>query len=133
MNKKKVVLYAGVLVALLSLICIGSASVVEHISLDKPVDDSLFYPVLSDYEERVLLFRLTIFENRYYSNYESSGCNRIYDVNRDMVINFQDAGLCWIYITTPELHDVHGDLLYDVNCDGQVNFQDCGLIWVNRD
>ena len=61
------------------------------------------------------------------------GCNRIYDVNRDGIINFQDAGLCWVYITTPEIHDLHGDLLYDVNMDGQVNFQDAGLIWVNRD
>ena len=24
------------------------------------------------------------------------GCNRIYDVNRDGTINFQDAGLIWI-------------------------------------
>ena len=61
------------------------------------------------------------------------GCNRIYDVNRDGVINFMDAGLAWSYATSPELHDFHGDLLYDVNMDGQVNFQDAGLIWVNRD
>ena len=61
------------------------------------------------------------------------GCNRIYDVNRNEIINFQDAGLTWIYITTPEIHNEFGDLLYDVNYDGQVNFQDCGLIWVNRD
>jgi len=61
------------------------------------------------------------------------GCNRIYDVNRDMVINFQDAGLCWFYVTHDEVHCEFGDLLYDVNMDHQVNFQDCGLIWVNRD
>jgi len=95
MNKKKVVIYAGVLLAIAALVSIGSVS-----SIEKNKGD---------------------------------GCNRIYDVNRDTVINFQDAGLCWVYITTPEIHDVHGDLLYDVNMDGQVNFQDCGLIWVNRD
>ena len=66
-------------------------------------------------------------------NKETGGCNRIYDVNRDGIINFQDAGLCWTYITNPEIHCEFGDLLYDVNMDGQVNFQDCGLIWVNRD
>jgi len=54
-------------------------------------------------------------------------------VNDNEIINFQDAGLTWIYITTPEIHNEFGDLLYDVNYDGQVNFQDCGLIWVNRD
>lgn len=64
---------------------------------------------------------------------EGGGCNRIYDVNRDTVINFQDAGLCWTYIQHDEWHCEYGDLLYDVNMDGQVNFQDCGLIWVNRD
>jgi len=62
-----------------------------------------------------------------------NNCNRIYDVNRDGVINYQDAGLCWVYTTTPEIHCEFGDLLYDVNMDGQVNFQDAGLIWVNRD
>lgn len=59
-------------------------------------------------------------------------CNRIYDVNRDGTINFQDAGLCWVYIQN-DLGDSYGDLLYDVNMDGQVNFQDCGIIWVHRD
>ena len=63
----------------------------------------------------------------------NTNCNRIYDVNRDEIINFQDAGLTWIYITTPEIHNKFGDLLYDVNYDDQVNFQDCGLIWINRD
>ena len=95
-RKKKIVLYAGVLIAIVALVCIGSAGSIEKASSD-------------------------------------GGCNRIYDVNRDETINFQDSGLCWVYITTPELHDVHGDLLYDVNCDHQVNFMDCGLIWVNRD
>lgn len=60
------------------------------------------------------------------------GCNRIYDVNRDTIINFQDAGLCWTYIQSG-VTDPYAELLYDVNCDGQVNFQDCGLIWINRD
>ena len=66
-------------------------------------------------------------------NKSSSGNgNRIYDVNRDGVINFQDAGLCWVYIED-DVDNEYGNLLYDVNMDGQVNFQDCGLIWVNRD
>ena len=61
------------------------------------------------------------------------GCNRIYDVNRDGVIDFQDSDLCWNYVTDDSLHDMHGDLLYDVNMDGRVNFQDAGLIWIHRD
>ena len=60
------------------------------------------------------------------------GLNRIYDVNRDGNINFQDAGLCWTYIQD-DTDDPYGNLLYDVNMDGQVNFQDAGLIWTNRD
>lgn len=96
MNKKKIIIYAGVLIVVAAFVLVGSAGSIEKASSD-------------------------------------GGCNRIYDVNRDKVINFQDAGLCWIYATSPELHDFHGDLLYDVNMDGRVNFQDAGLIWVNRD
>jgi len=98
MNKKKIIIYAGVL--LVTMIFVGVGIVSSNPSQSIGID---------------------------------IGCNRIYDVNRDKVINFQDAGLCWIYATSPELHDFHGDLLYDVNMDGRVNFQDAGLIWVNRD
>jgi len=119
MNKKKVVLWAGVLLVIPTLVFAGIVGSVQQASLDVNEDR--------------LLMRLQIFERIFYNNYESSGCNRIYDVNRDGVINFQDSGLCWVYATTPELHDLHGDLLYDVNCDGRENFMDAGLIWVNRD
>ena len=131
MNKKKIVLYAGVMLVVAAFVLVGSASVVEKNCVPSlSVNDY----VLSSREERILRFRLSIFEDRYYGMFiVSGGCNRIYDVNRDEIINFQDAGKCWVYITTPELHDLHGDLLYDVNMDHQVNFQDCGLIWVNRD
>ena len=98
MNRKKIIIYAGVL--LVTMIFVGVGIVSSNPSQSIGID---------------------------------IGCNRIYDVNRDEIINFQDAGKCWVYITTPELHDLHGDLLYDVNMDHQVNFQDCGLIWVNRD
>jgi len=98
MKKKKVIIYATVLIAIATLVCIGT---------------------VSSYEKN--------------TNNNDGGCNRIYDVNRDGVINYQDAGLCWVYTTTPEIHCEFGDLLYDVNMDGQVNFQDAGLIWVNRD
>ena len=64
---------------------------------------------------------------------ECIGINRIYDVNRDGKINFQDAGLCWVYIQDEELHCEFGDLLYDVNIDGVVDMQDSNLIWINRD
>ena len=96
MNKKKIIIYAGVLIVVAAFVLVGSAGSIEKASSD-------------------------------------GGCNRIYDVNRDEIINFQDAGLCWVYVTSPEIHNEFGDLLYDVNCDHQVNFQDCGLIWVNRD
>ena len=52
----------------------------------------------------------------------------IYDVNNDDVINFQDAGLCWVNRDTA----VPYNATYDVNQDGTVNFQDAGLCWVNR-
>lgn len=98
-NKKKYILYAGVLLVTLIFVCSSIAT------SNAPM-------------------KITMKEN---------GCNRIYDVNRDGTINFQDAGLAWIYATSPEIHDFHGDLLYDVNMDGNVNFQDAGLIWINRD
>jgi len=136
-KKKKIVLYAGVLIALVSMVFVASAGIVEHNSvLDGPVVDSVVvYPVLSERETAGLMARLLVFEARYnLLGFEiDGGCNRIYDVNRDEIINFQDAGKCWVYITTPELHCEFGDLLYDVNCDGRVNFMDAGLIWVNRD
>jgi len=98
MNKKNVILYAGVLLVIPTLIFAGIVGSVPQASMKA-----------------------------------DGGCNRIYDVNRDGRINFMDAGLAWTYSTTPEIHDMHGDLLYDVNMDGTVNFQDAGLIWVNRD
>ena len=120
MNRKKVVLWAGVLLVIPTLVFAGIVGSVQQASMDNVDEDRL-------------LMHLQFYERILYNNYESSGCNRIYDVNRDCVINFQDSGLCWIYVTTPELHCEFGDLLYDMNYDGQVNFQDCGLIWVNRD
>jgi len=130
-RKKNIVLYAGVMLVVAAFVLVGSASVVEkNYTTSLSVNDY----VLSGIEERILRFRLSIFEDRYCGMFiVSGGCNRIYDVNRNEIINFQDAGLTWIYITTPEIHNEFGDLLYDVNYDGQVNFQDCGLIWVNRD
>ena len=98
-NKKKIIIYAGVLLATLLFVCMGVST-----------SNSMKISTSND-----------------------NGCNRIYDVNRDTVINFQDAGLCWVYVTTPEIHCEFGDLLYDVNMDGKVNFQDAGLIWINRD
>lgn len=58
--------------------------------------------------------------------------NRIYDVNRNGVINFQDAGQCYVYYTN-EINDEYGNLLYDVNFDGIVNEDDAVEIWMNRD
>ena len=58
--------------------------------------------------------------------------NRIYDVNRNGVINYQDAGLCYTYIRSG-IYTTHGNLLYDVNCDGIVDMTDVNLIWQNRD
>ena len=52
-----------------------------------------------------------------------------YDVSNNNIVNFQDAGLCWINRDTV----VDYDGLYDVNHNGIVNFQDAGLCWVNRD
>ena len=60
-------------------------------------------------------------------------CNRVFDVNRDGRINFQDAGLCHVYSVSPESHTFYGDLLYDVNMDGVVDDVDVDLIWSNRD
>jgi len=59
--------------------------------------------------------------------YTTSGSR--YDIDNDDSVNFQDAGLVWIYRTS----EVPYDGIYDVNCDGQVNFQDAGLTWINRD
>ena len=59
--------------------------------------------------------------------YTTSGSR--YDVNNNDVVNFQDAGLCWVHRTSIAPYDG----LYDVNQDGTVNFQDAGLCWVNRD
>ena len=98
-RNKKIMLYAGVLLAILVFVCssIGTSN-----------------------------------NNFVKTTIREKNCNRIYDVNRDGTINFQDAGLCWVYIQN-NLDDPYGDLLYDVNMDGQVNFQDAGLIWINRD
>ncbi len=52
-----------------------------------------------------------------------------YDVSNNDVVNFQDAGLCWVHRDTVAPYDG----LYDVNQNGVVNFQDAGLCWVNRD
>ncbi len=52
-----------------------------------------------------------------------------YDINNNDVVNFQDAGLCWIHRDNVASYDG----LYDVNQNGVVNFQDAGLCWVNRD
>jgi len=52
-----------------------------------------------------------------------------YDVNNDVSVNFQDAGLCWVHRDSVVLYEA----LYDVNSDSTVNFQDAGLCWVNRD
>jgi len=87
----------------------------------------------------------------------------IFDVNRNGRVNFQDAGLAWIYIQSryncistgtnilPSLlvsnnvdiadcdigynlkHNDYAEYLYDVNCDGIANFDDVMLIWENRD
>jgi len=59
-------------------------------------------------------------------------CNRIYDVNRDGRINYQDAGLCFVYVRD-NIDDPYGNLLYDVNIDGVVDDSDYLLIWQNRD
>jgi len=64
---------------------------------------------------------------------QNSQGNRIYDVNRDGVINYRDAGKCWVYLSHPEDHNVYGDLLYDVNIDGVVDDDDMLLIWQFRD
>jgi len=58
----------------------------------------------------------------------TTGCSR-YDVSNNDVVNFQDAGLCWVNRDSV----VPYDGLYDVNQDKTVNFQDAGLCWVNRD
>lgn len=99
MKNKKILLYAGVLLATMIFVCMGVVTSNQSMKTTNA----------------------------------NNGCNRIYDVNRNGVINFQDAGLCWNYMITPEIHDLHGNFLYDVNMDGNVNFQDCGLIWINRD
>lgn len=52
-----------------------------------------------------------------------------YDVSNNDVVDFQDAGLCWIYREAVAAYDG----LYDVNQNGVVNFQDAGLCWINRD
>lgn len=52
-----------------------------------------------------------------------------YDVSNNDVVNFQDAGVCWVHRDTVAPYDG----LYDVNHNGVVNFQDAGLCWINRD
>jgi len=52
-----------------------------------------------------------------------------YDVSNNGVVNFQDAGLCWVNRDSVVAYDG----LFDVNQDGTVNFQDAGLCWINRD
>jgi len=93
---------------------------------------------------------------------DTSHLNRIYDVNRNGRINFQDAGLAWIYVqgrypspcwilnpivTTndtwnyiicdPMPHNKnfnsYAELLYDVNTDGIADIEDVQLIWQHRD
>jgi len=63
---------------------------------------------------------------------DEANLNRIYDVNRDGIINFQDAGLCWLYIRDG-IDDPYGNLLFDVNIDGIVDENDYKSIWYNRD
>ena len=58
--------------------------------------------------------------------------NRIYDVNRNGVINFQDAGLCYVYYHNG-VDNEYGNLLYDVNFDGVVDVDDAIEIWEHRD
>jgi len=89
-NKKKIIMYAGVLLTILFLV----GTVVT----------------IGDGEQE----------------------NRIYDVNRNGVINFQDAGLCFVYIHDG-IDDEYGNLLYDVNLDGVVTEEDCIDIWMHRD
>jgi len=52
-----------------------------------------------------------------------------YDVSNNDIVNFQDAGLCWV--NRDSVVDYDG--LYDVNQNGAVNFQDAGLCWINRE
>ena len=59
-------------------------------------------------------------------HYTTSGSR--YDVNNDNKVNFQDAGLVWMYRT----NEVDYDGIYDMNQDGQVNSQDAGLTWIDR-
>ncbi len=61
------------------------------------------------------------------SQYTTGGSR--YDVNNDVGVNFQDAGLVWVHRTS----EVPYDGIYDVNQDGEINFQDAGLTWINRD
>jgi len=86
---------------------------------------------------------------------DCSGINRIYDVNRDGKINFQDAGLAWVYIAGGKypwvyadvdisntiwsnyaqfkVYNKYAELLYDVDIDGDADWDDVQLIWENRD
>jgi len=131
-TKNKIILYAVVLlVAIASFGAIGIAGIEEKQLVRQ--NQVFECEQLTDFDAKLLLMRLTVFENTFYQTYKSSGCNRIYDVNRNGIINFQDAGLCWAYGNDPGNYTFHGDLLYDVNMDGQVNFQDAGLCYINRD
>ncbi len=144
MNKTKVIMYAGVLLAIAALVSIGSASSISKNSRENTIENTIQYTVectinntiegtLLNVDDEQLLVDLQNYEAIFYSEYRANGCNRIYDVNRNGVINFQDARLCWSYAIDYVNRTFYGDLLYDVNMDGNVNFQDCGLIWVNRD
>jgi len=52
-----------------------------------------------------------------------------YDVNKDGVVDFQDAGLVWIHRSSQVPYETY----YDMNDDGVVDFQDAGIVWIHRD
>lgn len=53
-----------------------------------------------------------------------------YDVNRDGIVDYRDAGLIWTHQTT-EGHKY--EMKYDMNCDGVVDDTDADLVWEHRD
>ena len=64
--------------------------------------------------------------------------NRIYDVDRNGIINYNDACEVLYYVNhdprwiEQKCYDLCGncwELLYDVNCDGKVNISDVDDIW----
>ena len=63
--------------------------------------------------------------------------SRIYDVNRDRKIDFNDVNLVLNYIDEKHsniyLKITGYNLLYDVNVDNEVNINDAEAIWTNRD